>query len=296
MTATLEGGEWSATRPGRTLPPGKKPVPILQEVGWAPGPVWRGRKSRPHRDSIPDLPAHSSVAIPTELPGPHLYIVAELRKRGAIPPRIIVWCIGTGKLEVLRHDVNEYRSVPAYTRSSTRVEIFVPTLKAMAATFVFYWRNCDIWESADGTAIRATVTIKAAWHILNISYAQPPTRLLWLTKHNSRSISQRSRTTPVISLCKKVCTLSTCSEAIFPFRIRPKLLPMPRKHKRRKTAALDPRSIWRLFAVLPRRNRMFTVVSRARNTQMFKEVSCYNTKEFTRLPTTELPLWKLAFA
>ena len=29
-----------------------------------------GRKSRSHRDSIPDRPARSSVAIPTELPGP----------------------------------------------------------------------------------------------------------------------------------------------------------------------------------------------------------------------------------
>ena len=28
--------EWSAARPGRTLPPGKDPVPILQEAGWAP--------------------------------------------------------------------------------------------------------------------------------------------------------------------------------------------------------------------------------------------------------------------
>jgi hypothetical protein len=37
--------------------PGKDPVPILQEAGWAPGPVWTGGKSRPHRDSIPDLPA-----------------------------------------------------------------------------------------------------------------------------------------------------------------------------------------------------------------------------------------------
>ena len=36
----------------------------------APGPVWKGGKSRPHRDSIPDRPARSSVAIPTELPGP----------------------------------------------------------------------------------------------------------------------------------------------------------------------------------------------------------------------------------
>jgi len=25
MTAALEGGEWSAARPGRTLPPGKTP-------------------------------------------------------------------------------------------------------------------------------------------------------------------------------------------------------------------------------------------------------------------------------
>ena len=36
--------------------PGKDPVPILQEAGWAPGPVWTGGKSRPHRDSIPDRP------------------------------------------------------------------------------------------------------------------------------------------------------------------------------------------------------------------------------------------------
>ena len=39
--------------------PGKDPVPILQEAGWAQGPVWTGGKSRPHRDSIPDRPARS---------------------------------------------------------------------------------------------------------------------------------------------------------------------------------------------------------------------------------------------
>jgi len=63
MTAALEGGEWSAARPG------KDPVPILQEAGWAPRPVWMGGKSYPHRDSIQDRPARSSVAIPTELSG-----------------------------------------------------------------------------------------------------------------------------------------------------------------------------------------------------------------------------------
>ena len=34
-----------------------------------------GRKIKPHRDSFPDRPARSSVAIPTELPGPHLCCV-----------------------------------------------------------------------------------------------------------------------------------------------------------------------------------------------------------------------------
>ena len=45
MTAALEGGEWSAARPGRTLPPGKDPVLIFQESGWAPGPVWTGAEN-----------------------------------------------------------------------------------------------------------------------------------------------------------------------------------------------------------------------------------------------------------
>ena len=50
----------STPRPHFT--PGKDPVPILQEGGWAaPGLVWPGGKSRPHRDSIPDRPACSSV-------------------------------------------------------------------------------------------------------------------------------------------------------------------------------------------------------------------------------------------
>jgi hypothetical protein len=34
--------------------PGKDPVPIVQEAGWAPGPVWTGAENlAPHRDSIP---------------------------------------------------------------------------------------------------------------------------------------------------------------------------------------------------------------------------------------------------
>jgi hypothetical protein len=40
-TSELDGGEWSASRPGRAVPPGKgPPVLIGQETGWAPEPVW----------------------------------------------------------------------------------------------------------------------------------------------------------------------------------------------------------------------------------------------------------------
>jgi len=41
MTAALEGGEWSAARPGRTLPPGKTQYALYRRVG---GP--QGRSGR----------------------------------------------------------------------------------------------------------------------------------------------------------------------------------------------------------------------------------------------------------
>jgi len=65
----------STPRPHFT--PGKDPVPILQEAVWAPEPVWTGRKSRPLWDLIPGFNliwAHSSVTIPTELPGPPIML------------------------------------------------------------------------------------------------------------------------------------------------------------------------------------------------------------------------------
>jgi hypothetical protein len=43
-TSALDGGEWSASRPGRALVSGKgPPVSIVQEAGWAPEPVWTQR-------------------------------------------------------------------------------------------------------------------------------------------------------------------------------------------------------------------------------------------------------------
>ena len=70
MTASLEECERSTARPGRTLPPEKYNVPIVQVTGWAPGRSGQVDNFAPTGFPSPDRPARSSVAIPTELPGP----------------------------------------------------------------------------------------------------------------------------------------------------------------------------------------------------------------------------------
>ena len=67
MTAALEGGEWSAARPGRNLPLGKARYPFYRKLGGPQGRSGRAENLVPTRDSILDRPARSSVAIPTEL-------------------------------------------------------------------------------------------------------------------------------------------------------------------------------------------------------------------------------------
>ena len=69
QTSAVEGVEGSASRPDRTLPPGKTRYPLCRRVG---GPQAREgrRKISPHRDSIPGPSSPQSVAIQTELPGP----------------------------------------------------------------------------------------------------------------------------------------------------------------------------------------------------------------------------------
>jgi len=53
---TIRRSEISVT-PRLLFTPGKDPVPILQEAGWAPGPVWTGAKKLAfHRDLIPVPP------------------------------------------------------------------------------------------------------------------------------------------------------------------------------------------------------------------------------------------------
>ena len=45
MTMALEGVRGQRHAPAALYPPGKDPVPIVQEAGWAPGPVWTGAEN-----------------------------------------------------------------------------------------------------------------------------------------------------------------------------------------------------------------------------------------------------------
>jgi len=47
ITAVLEGGEWSAARPGRTLPPGKTRYPFYRRLGWPHGRSGRAENRVP---------------------------------------------------------------------------------------------------------------------------------------------------------------------------------------------------------------------------------------------------------
>jgi hypothetical protein len=70
MTAALEGVSGHQHAPA-VLYPGKDPVSLVQEARWAPGPVWTGAENlAPTGIRSRDRPARSSVAIPTQLPGP----------------------------------------------------------------------------------------------------------------------------------------------------------------------------------------------------------------------------------
>ena len=67
MTAALEGGKWSAARPGRTLPPGKTRYPFYRRLGgpqggsgWAENLVPTGIRSQTVQPIVTILsyPAH----------------------------------------------------------------------------------------------------------------------------------------------------------------------------------------------------------------------------------------------
>jgi len=66
------GRRWVvSSTPRQHFTPGKDPVPIFKEAGWSSGPVWKGGKSRPHQDSIPDRSARSQSLYRSSYPAHH---------------------------------------------------------------------------------------------------------------------------------------------------------------------------------------------------------------------------------
>jgi hypothetical protein len=71
-TSALEEGGWSEPCPGH-FNPGKDPVPIVQDAGWAPGPVWTCAKNlAPTGIRPPDRPTRSQSLYRLSYPGPHV--------------------------------------------------------------------------------------------------------------------------------------------------------------------------------------------------------------------------------
>jgi hypothetical protein len=66
LTSILDGGEWSASRPGRALPPGKEPPGTHWIGGWVGPRAGLDAQARRKilclcRGSNPDLPVHSQT-------------------------------------------------------------------------------------------------------------------------------------------------------------------------------------------------------------------------------------------
>jgi hypothetical protein len=68
MTAALEGGEWSAARPDRTLSPGKTRYPFYRRLGGPQDRSGRAENLAPPTGFDPGPSSPYSYAIPTELP------------------------------------------------------------------------------------------------------------------------------------------------------------------------------------------------------------------------------------
>ena len=59
LTSALDGGGWTSPRPG-PFTPGSDPVPIVQQGGWAPRPVWTAAQNlAPSSFRTPDLQTHN---------------------------------------------------------------------------------------------------------------------------------------------------------------------------------------------------------------------------------------------
>jgi hypothetical protein len=99
----------STPRPHFTT--GKDPVPIVQEAGWAPGPVWTGGNLGPTGIRSPDRPARSQSLCRLSYPAQHFIVLLRQNTNSLKSRRFISW----PRLEVSTStkEIKSARSGPA---------------------------------------------------------------------------------------------------------------------------------------------------------------------------------------
>jgi hypothetical protein len=71
-------------------PPGKDPVPIVYEAGWAPGPVWTCAENlAPTGIRSPDRPTRSESIYRLSYPGPRHVIVSVYNYAYEVPVLLV---------------------------------------------------------------------------------------------------------------------------------------------------------------------------------------------------------------
>ena len=121
MTTALEGGEWSAARLGRTLPPGRTRYPFHRRLG---GPQGRsGRAENLVPTGIRSRTVQPIVAIPTELPGP-LNLTLHTQKYQV---RMYLFCV------IQQHDRQ-----CTYTESLVEKQYLLPTPSVFVALVIHH--------------------------------------------------------------------------------------------------------------------------------------------------------------
>jgi hypothetical protein len=96
---------WGVTvTPWPLFTPGKDPVPVVQETGWAPGPVWTGAENlTPTGIRSPDRPARSQSLYRLSYRAPlHLTRTVKIEWWTIRPPTICpLRCLRNGKKQIV---------------------------------------------------------------------------------------------------------------------------------------------------------------------------------------------------
>jgi hypothetical protein len=75
-----KGMGWLAPRPGRFTPHERDPVPIAQEAGWVPGPVWTAAENLASTGiRSPDRPARSESLYRLRYRGPRYSVLVAVK-------------------------------------------------------------------------------------------------------------------------------------------------------------------------------------------------------------------------